>query len=184
MYQSHKIVWALKIKDVVLQESGAVLIVPEDKDYSSFEMSFEYYEKHNPKAGGYYVQYSDGYTSWSPAEAFEEGYTRYRNTTRFEVLRKSYKYELVNFDDDGAEGQVIQFIEKVSGNDDKLITLYDGTTNEALIEVLIDRIGNLQEKFPCCENAIVITKLEESLMWLEKRTADRKKRNVEGKPLA
>lgn len=26
--------------------------------------------------GGYYVHYSDGYESWSPAGAFEEGYTR------------------------------------------------------------------------------------------------------------
>jgi hypothetical protein len=32
--------------------------------------------KHSPEAGGYYVQYKDGYTSFSPAEAFEEGYTR------------------------------------------------------------------------------------------------------------
>lgn len=47
--------------------------------------------------------------------------------------------------------------------------------------VLIDRMNYLQGKFPCRENAIVITKLEESLMWLEKRTNDRKKRGVEGK---
>ncbi|PYX85030.1 MAG: hypothetical protein DMG70_05000 [Acidobacteria bacterium] len=26
--------------------------------------------------GGYLVQYEDGYLSWSPAKAFEEGYTR------------------------------------------------------------------------------------------------------------
>ncbi len=26
--------------------------------------------------GGYYVRYSDGFESWSPAKAFEEGYTR------------------------------------------------------------------------------------------------------------
>lgn len=25
--------------------------------------------------GGYYVEYEDGYTSWSPAKAFEDGYT-------------------------------------------------------------------------------------------------------------
>jgi len=42
----------------------------------------------------------------------------------------------------------------------------------------------LQGKFPCRENAIVITKLQESLMWLEKRTADRKKRNAEGKHIS
>lgn len=26
--------------------------------------------------GGYYVRYEDGFESWSPAKAFEEGYTR------------------------------------------------------------------------------------------------------------
>ena len=26
--------------------------------------------------GGYYVLYKDGFASWSPAKAFEEGYTR------------------------------------------------------------------------------------------------------------
>jgi len=25
--------------------------------------------------GGYFVRYEDGFTSWSPAKAFEEGYT-------------------------------------------------------------------------------------------------------------
>ncbi len=41
----------------------------------------------------------------------------------------------------------------------------------------------LQDKFPCKANAVVITNLEESLMWLEKRTRDREKRGVEGKNL-
>ena len=59
----------------------------------------------------------------------------------------------------------------------ELLTLNDGTTNEEVLEMLIDRMNYLQGKFPCRENAIVITKLQESLMWLEKRTADRKKRN-------
>lgn len=35
-------------------------------------------------------------------------------------------------------------------------------------------------KFACRENAIAITKLEEALMWLEKRTKDREQRKVEG----
>lgn len=55
-----------------------------------------------------------------------------------------------------------------------------GTTNEEVIEVLIDRITELNKLFPCRENSLAITKLEEALMWLEKRTADRIKRNVEG----
>jgi hypothetical protein len=30
----------------------------------------------SPTAGDYFIQYDDGYKSWSPAKAFEEGYTR------------------------------------------------------------------------------------------------------------
>jgi len=57
--------------------------------------------------------------------------------------------------------------------------------NGAFVETVIDaarqRIQFYQDsKFSCRENAIAITKLEEALMWLNKRTADREKRNVEG----
>jgi hypothetical protein len=83
--------------------------------------------------------------------------------------------------------QTLQFIEKVpveGGLPGELQTINNGTTNEELLRVLIDRMGHLQAKFPCRENAIVTTKLEESLMWLEKRTKDRNARGVEGKHLA
>lgn len=36
----------------------------------------EYVAKHKPEVGGYYVVYEDGYKSFSPASAFESGYTR------------------------------------------------------------------------------------------------------------
>jgi hypothetical protein len=32
--------------------------------------------KHDPQVGGYFVEYEDGYESFSPAKAFEGGYTR------------------------------------------------------------------------------------------------------------
>ena len=106
------------------------------------------------------------------------------------VITEGHRYELPNFEKKEESGQVIQFIEKVPThpigsvfNDGKLKTVNDGTTNEDLLEVLIDRMQYLQNKFPCRENALVITKLEESLMWLNKRTSDRVKRNVEGKQL-
>lgn len=35
-----------------------------------------WHDKHAPQVGGYYVQYEDGYESFSPAAAFESGYTR------------------------------------------------------------------------------------------------------------
>lgn len=99
------------------------------------------------------------------------------------VLITGHKYELVNFENDIPElNQHIQFIQKepISEGAPVLKTVNDGTTNEEVLAVLIDRLMYLQSKFPCRENAIVITKLEESLMWLNKRTADRKARNVEG----
>ena len=102
------------------------------------------------------------------------------------VKVSGHTYELSNFEDKGAEGQTLQFIHKEPKEvgSTELKTIADGTTNEEVLEVLIDRFNFLQSKFPCRENAIVITKLEESLMWMNKRTADRKKRNVEGKQIA
>lgn len=41
-------------------------------------------------------------------------------------------------------------------------------------------IEQLDVKFPCRENAMTITKLDEALMWQTKRTMDRESRNVEG----
>lgn len=38
-------------------------------------MPHEWLDKHKPEVGGYYVLYDDGYESYSPAKAFEEGYT-------------------------------------------------------------------------------------------------------------
>lgn len=101
------------------------------------------------------------------------------------VLREGHRYAMENFED-GSKSQEIQFIEKIPvGDGDKgaMHTVFDGTTNEEVLAVLIDRMESLQAKFPCRENAIVITKLQESLMWLNKRTSDRKARNVEGKHL-
>jgi hypothetical protein len=100
------------------------------------------------------------------------------------VITEGYVYAVKNFDNKD-NYQLIKFIHKapVEEGSAELKLVEDGTTSEELLEVLINRLQYLQEKFPCRENAIVITKLEESLMWLEKRTADRIKRNVEGKQL-
>ncbi len=101
------------------------------------------------------------------------------------ILRPGHQYELENFEDK-EKHQVIQFIEKqpdLEKGNGVLFTVYDGTTNEEVLRMLIDRMNVMQSKFPCRENAIVITHLETGLLWLEKRTADRKARGVEGKHL-
>ena len=102
------------------------------------------------------------------------------------VITLGHRYELSNFENKDKAGQIIQFIEKQPKEEGstELVTISDGTTNEELLEVLIDRISFLNTKFPCRENAIAITKLDEALLWLNKRTNDRIKRNVEGKQLA
>jgi len=57
----------------------------------------------------------------------------------------------------------------------------NGLQIEDLLNICIDRLERLQAgKFSCRENAVAITKLEEAMHWLNHRTADRKKRGVEG----
>ena len=98
------------------------------------------------------------------------------------VLVEGHTYELERHGVklDGYPVERLQFINKVKQEDGSLVTVADGTTNEEVLRVLIDRMKYLNGRMSCRENSIVITKLEESLMWLEKRTADRLARGVEG----
>lgn len=57
----------------------------------------------------------------------------------------------------------------------------NGITGEALMAIQIDRLRSFQAgPYACRENAIALTKLEEALMWLQRRTVNRIKRGVEG----
>lgn len=58
-----------------VRKTGARLIV-EDAGFAPVRVDADYLSKHKPEVGGYYVVYDDGYKSWSPAKAFEEGYMR------------------------------------------------------------------------------------------------------------
>lgn len=103
------------------------------------------------------------------------------------ILTPGHRYELSRFEVKDAPGQIIQFIEKTPdpfSSDGGLTTVNDGTTNEEVLAVLIDRLNFLQAKFPCRENAIAITHIETALLFLNSRTANRKARGVEGKQLA
>lgn len=104
------------------------------------------------------------------------------------VITEGHKYELNGFESE-AGNQTIQFIHKESLMDiegqltGQMYTVNNGTTNEEVLEMLIDRMNYLNNKFPCRENAVAITHLDTALLWLEKRTRDRVKRGVEGKHL-
>lgn len=83
-YKCHKEVWALKIAKVVrgdeddptMEIDGGAMLSFEEKGYGPIKVDFNYMRKHTPQVGGYYVVYKDGYKSFSPAQAFEEGYTK------------------------------------------------------------------------------------------------------------
>lgn len=57
----------------------------------------------------------------------------------------------------------------------------NGVSNEALLAIVEDRLAGFQSgPFACRENAVALTKVQEAMMWLQKRTRDRIARGVEG----
>lgn len=56
----------------------------------------------------------------------------------------------------------------------------NGCQVDTMIEAAKIIIENLNAKFPCRENAMIITKLDEALLWSVKQKLDREKRGVEG----
>ena len=78
-YRCHKVVGALKIKK--MERAGDRfnlhwLVHFEDESRAPLAMTDNWVNQHKVVEGGYLVQYSDEYVSFSPAKAFEEGYTR------------------------------------------------------------------------------------------------------------
>lgn len=80
-YRSHKIVEAAIIATVITTPPGLVLALPDGTTVTR-SVTAEYMSKHSPIAGGYFVRYNDdGYESWSPFHAFEQGYRRIETGT-------------------------------------------------------------------------------------------------------
>jgi hypothetical protein len=86
LYQCHKTVRAARIREITAaaMAQNRTTLTPAPLRYflhlegvpEATEVSLAWFGKHSPQAGGYFVQYADGYASYSPAKAFEEGYTR------------------------------------------------------------------------------------------------------------
>lgn len=92
-------------------------------------------------------------------------------------VEKGHLYEVDNVYPNAltfGEGQLIKFFRHDVGE-----PVNNGTTSEEILEMLIDRMKYLESKCPCRENFIVITKLEESLMWLNKRNTLRIAQGIE-----
>lgn len=57
----------------------------------------------------------------------------------------------------------------------------NGLTHEILLAIVADRLRSFQKgPFASRENALALTKIEEAMMWLQRRTLDRMRRGVEG----
>lgn len=80
-YRCHKYVGALMIKAIIPNPRGHELHF-DDLTFVPMQVDDAWFAKHNPKAGGYLVQYDNGYLSYSPAEAFEQGYTAFPKVVR------------------------------------------------------------------------------------------------------
>ncbi len=96
------------------------------------------------------------------------------------VLQKGYRYELKNLGNPDRPGQVLQFIEK-KRTDGHLALINDGTTNAELARVLLNRLDDLQGKWPSDEVEKARAHFETGLHYLEARTARRTARATERK---
>lgn len=82
LYRCHKEVRALKIRELnpphttgFRKPNGSLTMVPWETGFEPIVLSPEYVTRHKPEVGGFYVVYADGYVSYSPQKAFEDGYT-------------------------------------------------------------------------------------------------------------
>lgn len=57
---------------------------------------------------------------------------------------------------------------------------HNGCQIDDALELIRTLLFNANKRLPCRENACAITRLDESIGWLERRKKDRKKRGVEG----
>ena len=81
----HKQVEAEKITQITTLPNGKTeLHFGADNSGPFAVVDAEWLARHNPQIGGYFVLYKDGYSSYSPAEAFEEGYSRDTSDTSAE----------------------------------------------------------------------------------------------------
>lgn len=78
-------------------------------------------------------------------------------------------FELENYEDQKAPGQVIRLVEKTRDPESgKLILVQDGTIPHELIDAGLKGLQYRQKIMPSRELSVAITYLETALLWLEK----------------
>lgn len=89
-----------------------------------------------------------------------------------------HHFEVIARNDDGA-GMLVATVDFQEGPIGEVGV--NGVSNEALLIMALTRLQSFQNSpYSSRDNSVAITKIEEALMWLGKRTADREARGVEG----
>lgn len=103
-YQYHKIVNAFKIlrvcSGITPKNEGSHPIWniwPVDHDLDPVEVDAVWMDRNKVDAGGYIVFYADGYMSYSPAKAFEDGYklVTKKPDSKFDVFMRRFMLALI-----------------------------------------------------------------------------------------
>lgn len=71
-YKCHKIVRAIQVAKVRAPRKGTVTL--ELVSGYNMDVTTEWAQTHSVQSGGYLIEYADDYISFSPQEAFEDGY--------------------------------------------------------------------------------------------------------------
>lgn len=200
LYKSHKTVRAFKISSVRKQCDGSAVIFSDSVAHIAgedpgVEVSKEYIDKHNPYPGGYWVEYEDGYQSFSPAGAFEQGYSeifadrvRRRITTHeFEELGPTMSIEVL---DDPGPGGASHRYRIFWGEGEVEIPFQCGPRKEAnlngllepaLLAIIIDRLEAFQAgPYPSSQGMVALGHLRAALGEMRDRVLDRVRRGVMG----
>lgn len=74
-YQCHKKVYALKIAAIEFEPNLAKIAFVDEKYAVMYLNNYREKFKGDENDLGYFIQYDDGYVSWSPSKVFEDGYT-------------------------------------------------------------------------------------------------------------
>ena len=74
-YKCHKEVWAAKITGITPYEGDTNGLILGEVG-GRYVVTDEWIKRFKPEKGGYLVIYKGGYTSFSPAQAFEDGYEK------------------------------------------------------------------------------------------------------------
>ncbi len=141
-YRSHKVVEAAKVARVEeLGESVVLHLEGGLKGEFRVAVSFHYLSKHNPQVGGYYVRYADGYESWSPAKAFEEGYRLIDVAPHQERVAEERRQLLERLDLLSAFCNSDRFHDDVA-QDERERLLHQRDIMQDYLQVLSERIAN------------------------------------------